>query len=134
MEACLIVTYRCNARCYKCNTWKYPTSQEREFTPSLIRKIPNNLEFINLTGGEPFIREDLDEIIGIAVKKTKRLVISTNGYCSGRILDTAAKYKNNIGIRISIDGLPAKNDELRGLENGFDRAFRTLVEIFGQGN
>jgi MoaA/NifB/PqqE/SkfB family radical SAM enzyme len=88
---------------------------------------------MNLTGGEPFIRDDLDEIIGIALKKTKRLVISTNGYYSERILDTAAKYKNNIGIRISMDGLPATNDELRGLENGFGHAFRTLVALVDMG-
>ena len=133
MEACLIVTYRCNARCYKCNTWKYPTNREREFTPDLIERLPDNLSFLNLTGGEPFIRNDLNQIIEIALQKAKRLVISTNGSHTGRILDTAGKYGNRVGIRISIDGLPATNDRLRGIENGFERALRTLLALRDMG-
>lgn len=35
----------------------------------------------------------------------------------------------DIGIRISIEGLPGANDELRGLKDGFDRGIRTLLEL-----
>jgi MoaA/NifB/PqqE/SkfB family radical SAM enzyme len=111
MEACLIVTYRCNAKCYMCNTWQHPSKKDEEFTPALVNKIPDSLKFINITGGEPFLREELDEIIKIALTKTKRLVISTNGYFTKKIVKLAEKYGNKIGIRISIEGLPAANDE-----------------------
>jgi len=80
MEACLIVTYRCNAKCYMCNTWQHPTKKGEEFSAELVRKIPEGLKFINITGGEPFLREDLAEIVDAALDKTQRLVISTNGY------------------------------------------------------
>ena len=66
MEACLIVTYRCNAKCYMCNTWQHPSKKSEEFTPDLVDKLPDGLKFINITGGEPFIREDLDEIMAIS--------------------------------------------------------------------
>jgi len=39
MEACLIVTCRCNARCYMCNTWEYPGKRDEEFGPELVNKI-----------------------------------------------------------------------------------------------
>ena len=133
MEACLIVTYRCNAKCYMCNTWKHPSKKGEEFSPDLVTKIPDGVKFINITGGEPFLREDLDEIVGIALTKTERLVISTNGYFTRRIVRLAEKYGNRIGIRISIEGLPAANDELRGLKNGFDHGLRTLVSLHGMG-
>lgn len=133
MEACLIVTYRCNAKCYMCNTWQHPSKKDEEFTPDLVNKIPAGLKFINITGGEPFLREELDEIIQIALTKTKRLVISTNGYFTKKIVKLAEKYGNKIGIRISIEGLPAANDELRGIKNGFDHALRTLVTLHGMG-
>lgn len=133
MEACLIVTYRCNAKCYMCNTWRYPSKKEEEFSPELVNRIPGDLRFINITGGEPLIRGDLDEIIEIALRKTRRLVISTNGYYTEKIVKLAGKYGNRIGFRISVEGLPAANDELRGLKNGFDHALRTLVNLHDMG-
>lgn len=129
MEACLIVTYRCNAHCYMCSTWKNPTRKDEEFTPKLLEKIPANLNFINITGGEPFLRDDLEEIVKLALGKTRRLVISSNGYFTRRMVKMAERFGNRIGFRISIEGLPAANDELRGLNNGFDHGLRSLLQL-----
>jgi MoaA/NifB/PqqE/SkfB family radical SAM enzyme len=133
MEACLIVTYRCNAKCYMCHTWQYPSKKNDEFSSDLVDKLPSGLSFINITGGEPFLRSDIEEIIEKALKKTKRLVISTNGYFTDKIVKLAERYGNRIGVRISIEGLPAANDELRGIENGFDHGLRTLVTLHDMG-
>ncbi|GAB63208.1 MAG: radical SAM protein [Candidatus Jettenia sp.] len=127
MEAAIITTYRCPNKCYMCNVWKHPTKREEEFKPSLLEKLPS-LEFANVTGGEPFLRDDIEEIISVLRKKAKRIVMSTNGYFTQKILAIAQKNKN-IGIRISIEGLPAANDELRGVKDGFDHGLRTLLEL-----
>jgi MoaA/NifB/PqqE/SkfB family radical SAM enzyme len=116
-----------------CNTWQHPTEKEKEFPPSLINQIPGNLDFINITGGEPFLRDDLEAIITTALQKTKRLVVSTNGYLTESIVNIAKKFGNKIGIRISIEGLPAANDELRGIKNGFDHGLRTLLILRDMG-
>ena len=110
-----------------CNTWEYPTSTDEEIEPSLLEKLPD-LDFCNITGGEPFLRNDIDEIVSILKSKSRRIVISTNGYFTDRVLDVA-RQNPNIGFRISIEGLPAANDELRGLKDGFDRGLRTLLEL-----
>ncbi|MFQ5645811.1 MAG: radical SAM/SPASM domain-containing protein [bacterium] len=128
MEAIIGVTYRCNARCYMCNTWRFPSKIKEEITLSDIEKIPDNLSFINITGGEPFLRKDLEEIVTLARKKAERVVISTNGFFSERIIALAGKYPD-IGIRISLEGLPKANDELRGINDGFDSGIRTLIEL-----
>lgn len=133
MEACLIVTYRCNAKCYMCNTWKYPSKVSDEFGPELVDKLPTGLAFINITGGEPFLRKDLEQIVHKALMKTKRLVISSNGYFTDRIIPLFEKFGNQIGIRVSIEGLPAANDELRGIKNGFDHGLRSLTALSGMG-
>lgn len=129
--ASIIVTYRCNARCQMCNTWKFPSKKEEEIGVDIYEKLPF-MKTVNVTGGEPFIREDLEDIINVLRKKTNRLVISTNGYLTERILKLFEKRKD-IGIRISIEGLPKANDELRGLKDGFDRGIRTLVELYNMG-
>jgi Fe-coproporphyrin III synthase len=133
MEACVIVTYRCNSRCTMCHTWQHPSKQGDEFEPSLVKRIPSGLRFINITGGEPFLREDLVEIVESALLKTPRLVISTNGYFTDRILALAGRYGNRIGVRISMEGLPAANDELRGIKDGFDHGLRTLLGLYDMG-
>ncbi len=127
MEAAVITTYRCNAKCHMCNTWKYPTRREDEIAPSILEKLPS-LDFCNVTGGEPFLRSDIEEIVKILKKKAKRVVISTNGFFTDQILQVARKHRN-IGIRISIEGLPSSNDELRGIKNGFDHGIRSLLEL-----
>ncbi|MFQ6082627.1 MAG: radical SAM/SPASM domain-containing protein [Candidatus Aminicenantia bacterium] len=127
LEASIITTYRCANKCQMCNIWKFPTKKEEEFKPSLLEKLPK-LSFCNITGGEPFLRDDIEEVTYILLRKSKRVVISTNGYFTEKILTLAKKYKN-IGIRISIEGLPAINDELRGMKDSFDHGLRTLLEL-----
>ena len=127
MEAAIITTYRCPNRCHMCNVWKHPTPVEEEFKPSLLEKLPR-LQFANVTGGEPTVREDLDEILDVLRRKADRIVISTNGFLTERILGLARRHPG-IGLRISIEGLPAANDELRGVKDGFDHGLRTLLEL-----
>lgn len=114
-------------RCQMCNIWKYPTEPREEIKAADLRSLPQ-LKFINLTGGEPFIREDLDEIVEECFRHSPRIVISTSGYFEDRVIALAEKFPN-IGIRISIEGLSRKNDELRGREGGFDRGLRTLLRL-----
>lgn len=128
MEACIIVTYRCNAKCHMCNTWQYPSQAKDEITPAVVDKLPGGLNFINITGGEPFLREDLADIVQVALSKTKRLVISTNGFFTDRMIALARRFPQ-IGVRISIEGLPAANDRLRGMPDGFDHGLRSLLEL-----
>ena len=126
-DASIILTYRCPMRCTMCNIWKNPTDKAREIKPEELECLPK-LKFINLTGGEPFIREDLEDIVRICYTKSPRIVISTSGWFEDRVIDLAKKFPN-IGIRISIEGLSQKNDELRGREGGFDKGLRTLLRL-----
>ena len=126
-DMCIIVTYRCPMKCKMCDIWENPTLKEKEITPEEIRRLPN-VKFINLTGGEPFVREDLDQIVEVCFTKSPRVVISTSGWYEDRIIELAKKFPK-IGIRISIEGLAHKNDELRGREGGFDKGLRTLLTL-----
>lgn len=127
-EVCIILTYRCNAKCNMCNVWHNPTKQQEEITAKDIERIPSGLRFINITGGEPFIRQDIAEIIEVLRSKTGRIVISTNGFFTERIVKLCEKYPD-LGIRISIEGLQKANDTIRGIPDGFDRGLRTLLKL-----
>jgi hypothetical protein len=42
-----------------CNTWQYPSKPTEEITIRDIEKLPSGLKFANITGGEPFVRQDI---------------------------------------------------------------------------
>ena len=62
LNGTVIVTYRCNARCSMCSRYKKPSRPDEEISIETIKKLPK-MYFTNITGGEPFIRTDLKDIV-----------------------------------------------------------------------
>ena len=127
LNGTVIVTYRCNARCTMCNRYKAPSTPEEEITLDTIKKLPP-MYFTNITGGEPFIRTDLKDIVRELYKKSDRIVISTNGFFTDRIIDLCEEFPE-VGIRISIEGLEDTNNAIRGLDDGFNKGYTTLKKL-----
>ena len=127
LNGTVIVTYRCNARCTMCNRYKAPSKPDEEISIETIKKLPK-MYFTNITGGEPFIREDLPDIVRELYKKSDRIVISTNGFFTDRIIKLCEEFPN-VGIRISIEGLEETNNKIRGLDDGFNRGYSTLKKL-----
>jgi len=127
MDGSIIVTYRCPMRCKMCNIWYNPTRREEEFSPDILKKLPH-MQACNITGGEPFVREDIEEIVKVLETRADRIVFSTSGWFPERIIEMARRHPK-VGYRISIEGLSCKNDELRGRQGGFDKGLKTLLEL-----
>lgn len=126
-DVSIITTYRCQMRCKMCDIWENPTDKKQEITAKELEILPN-FKFVNITGGEPFVRRDLEDIVEVMMRKSSRIVISTSGWHTDRIIKLAERFPN-IGIRVSIEGLAQKNDDLRGREGSFDRAMRLLLTL-----
>jgi len=124
MDGILAVTYRCNSRCIMCNTWQFPSDRSREIRPVDLQSFPP-VNRLNITGGEPFLREDLGEILDVVRKKAKRVVISTNGFATKKILEVMKDYVD-VGIRISFDGIGDTHDRVRGVAKAHRRALDSL--------
>ncbi len=131
LNGTVIVTYRCNAKCTMCNRYKCPSKPDEEISIETIKKLPE-MYFTNITGGEPFMREDLKDIVRELYKKSERIVISTNGFFTDRIVDLCKEFPQ-VGIRISIEGLEQTNNEIRGLDDGFNKGYKTLETLVEMG-
>ncbi len=83
-EVSIITTYRCHMRCRMCHIWANPTERRREIEAKELEILPK-LKFANLTGGEPFVRRDLEDIVEVLTQKAPRIVISTWGWYTERI-------------------------------------------------
>lgn len=119
----IIVTQRCNAKCSMCNLWANPTKTEEEIDLKTIEKLPY-CELAKISGGEPFIRSDIQEIIALLKQKAKRVMITTNGYYQDKIV-AAGRAFPDLAIRVSIDGERETHNRIRGIDI-YDTAWQTL--------
>lgn len=135
------VTAYCNLLCKHCfYTQQIRTARERkELTTQEYKQISDRLgplTNINFTGGEPFLRKDLGEIIRhmSMVNTPSFFGITTNGLLTARILQTMAEilpYCNSsyIKLGISLDGIREQHNYIRGVESSYDKAIATIMAL-----
>ena len=126
----------CNHKCLNCNIWESP---KKEILP--LRKYKElfrenkNLMWLSLTGGEPFLRQDIVDIAAAAdesCKNLKFLSIPTDGYRTDSIVEKTKQMKKmgfELHLTISLDGPKAIHDKIRGKEGAYDAAIKTFKEL-----
>ncbi|MEA2036309.1 MAG: radical SAM protein [Nanoarchaeota archaeon] len=137
------VTNRCNANCSICFAWKYLNKDaDKELKIEEIKKISSsmgNIEWLLMSGGEPFLRSDLDEIINVFYKqnKVRRVTIPTNAVLTEKmqsdITSTLSQCpKLKLVISLSIDGVGKEHDVIRGFPGNFknlENTYSMLVKL-----
>lgn len=134
-NATVLVTNKCNSRCIMCNIWKTKTS-EREMSVADYEKLFSRKEFrqiedLNISGGEPTLREDVYEIIDVMLKnmpKVHMFFLSTNGTNPEKIRDLFLRYSKIIKdtyVCVSIEGNRETNNKVRGVDS-YDSAIKTI--------
>jgi len=137
------LTYRCQSRCNYCNIWKFyqnnPEGYKNE-VPSIVyltmfEALRDNILWLDFTGGEPFLRKEIVEIVSFALNNTGIVAagITTNGLDCDLVLNKTSEIltkskKKQLVIGVSIDGKPEIYERARGL-NGFEHAMRTFLEL-----
>jgi len=127
------VTYRCNSRCLTCNVY---TKEADEFTAEefdqTFRSLGRAPYWYTMSGGEPFLRKDLPDICESAYRHGSPGIINipTNGLLSSRIPDMVEEIarrcsRSQVIINLSLDGVGADHDRIRGIEGNFERAMET---------
>ena len=84
-SAVVAVTMACQSRCTMCDIWQY--GRGPEMTPADYRRLPRSLQEVNISGGEPFLRKDLPELVNTIREHIPgvRVIISTNALMPPRI-------------------------------------------------
>jgi MoaA/NifB/PqqE/SkfB family radical SAM enzyme len=130
----LCLTYWCQYKCKTCNIWKRKPTDELTTAEliALVRENPN-VNWVDLTGGEIFLRPDIDDIFEAIVTGWSRLAIlhfPTNGFQTDRIVRSveriAGRGPAHTIVTVSLDGDEALNDEIRGIKGGFRRQVETF--------
>ena len=129
----LMLTDRCDCRCEGCRIWEQPKG--RELTPAEIERVlaaAPSLRWVNLTGGEPFLRNDMVDVVAAVRAALPKLAVvdfPTTGQRTDVILrDVEAMTALDIPklvVTCSLEGPPLLHDKLRGREGAFDRMMAT---------
>jgi radical SAM protein with 4Fe4S-binding SPASM domain len=138
-------TSRCNLYCEHCfnhdrqDNVDGTTGKKNELTLEEIRKISSNmghLKTLTITGGEPFLRNDIVDIVGTFYMQNglQFASIHTHGLfqeqASIAIKDCLEKYpKLKIIFCTSIDGVEKEHNDYRGSPNSFNKTVNTVREI-----
>lgn len=132
-SAVVAVTMACQSRCTMCDIWQY--GRGPEMTPADYRRLPRSLREVNISGGEPFLRKDLPELVNAirAHIPGVRVIISTNALMPARIEQQMDKMRG-VGLRVSIDGIGHVDDVTRGIPGGYDKAVDTLRRLQAAGH
>lgn len=133
----LMLTERCDCRCQACFIWKRPKGKEMspEEISGVLRAAPS-IRWVNLTGGEPFLRDDIPAVAR-AVKDTLPgltvLDFPTTGQRTQAILEGCAEIARmgipRFFVTVSVEGPPALHDELRGRPGAFENMVRTYAGL-----
>ena len=134
------VTSACNARCEFCfnleNVENWKTRKPFELSLREVDQITSHLKrlpYLNLSGGEPFIRPDLADVIeSFHMRcKTQWVTIPTNASLTKLVLETTQEILTRcptmfLTIQISLDGMREAHDRSRKINGGFDAMIGTL--------
>jgi glycosyltransferase involved in cell wall biosynthesis/MoaA/NifB/PqqE/SkfB family radical SAM enzyme len=134
------VTSKCNARCEFCfnldNVINWESRSSNELEIEEIIKIADKfgrLPYITLSGGEPFMRKDLAEVIRVFHEraKTQWVTIPTNAAITDNTITRVREILQEcpglfLTIQVSIDALFKDHDDSRKMPGGFEAMSETL--------
>lgn len=125
------ITYWCQSRCLSCNIWQI--KPKGELTIEEVREFAKKnryFKWIELTGGEPFLRGDIVEIAKAFKENSNGLYIltmPTNSLCDHGLVERKLREILALGIprvaiTVSLDGYRELHDKIRGIPGNYDKA------------
>ena len=134
------VTSRCNARCAHCFNWR-PANLDpaRELTVEEVERLATQLDpllWLAITGGEPFLREDVPQLVEAFYRhcRPRHVTFNTNGLLTERIAADVERVATScpesyFHVHLSLDSPGEEHDRLRGTEGAVPRVVATAAEI-----
>jgi MoaA/NifB/PqqE/SkfB family radical SAM enzyme len=130
----LSVSYNCNSRCKTCNIHARKANElSLEEWQKIFKCLGNSPFWVTISGGEPFLREDLPVLVQSLYDQCHPSIINipTNGLLANKIGTAVQKIAAYCGdaqivINVSIDDIGDKHDLIRGVQGNYQKALETF--------
>jgi MoaA/NifB/PqqE/SkfB family radical SAM enzyme len=137
-----LATHRCNARCVMCGIWKEDGGREEELSPEALAtvlgdRLFGSMEYVGISGGEPFVRDDLPELCRVVLRacpRLKRLSLTTNGLLTRRMAEALPEIAADLraagaslDVSVSVHGMGETLDGIYGVDDAFAKTERTIA-------
>ena len=138
-EALYNVTTRCNCRCKHCNPKVYTGKAHEISSKEMIERFEKSKYLqgntYNIAGGEPFLKDDLEDFVLYLNEKGIPCVIATNGWFTEKIIHLVEQIQKKELIRfaISIDGTEERHEEIRRCKGIYQRAIQSVKALKERG-
>jgi MoaA/NifB/PqqE/SkfB family radical SAM enzyme len=136
VQAYWVANVACNLRCQSCNFWQGIYKKEGEEILSteeargLIDEISQwGIPSLVITGGEPFMRPDIREVLEYAVREIQYVRLQTNGTFLDEEMACFLVDKGLDEIWISVDGGRETHDRIRGVKGTYDKVVAGLENL-----
>ena len=126
------LTYRCTLGCAFCYLASRAPSHEPELSTSELERLLDELAalgclFLQLTGGEPFVRRDLEAIVGHARDRRFAVSLLTSGWGLNRALASRMAARGLDSVQVTLHGPgAATHDAMTRAAGSFDAALAAL--------
>jgi MoaA/NifB/PqqE/SkfB family radical SAM enzyme len=131
------VSYRCNSTCKTCNVWR---KRVQDFSldeyEKTFRHLGHSPYWLTFSGGEPFLRADLIDIVLAACRLCRPGIVNipTNGLMVDRIIRGVERLvqgapETQIVINLSLDGIGAQHDEIRGVPGNYAKLLESYAGL-----
>ncbi len=137
MNYTVSLLYTCNSRCSTCYIWRKKTKNlSVEEYRKIFSKIGHSPYWITFSGGEPFLRQDIAEVVKTIYQCSKPRIINipTNGLLVDAIVGKTEEIAEacpaaQIIINISIDGIEEQHDKIRNVPGNYKKALTVFRKL-----
>jgi MoaA/NifB/PqqE/SkfB family radical SAM enzyme len=130
----LFINSICNMKCEHCFYWRNLNAKDDLSFEELVALSHSlgQIENLNLSGGEPFIRKEFAAICGQFIHQNgaRQIYVPTNGYFTERTVQAVTEVLQEkdlelFAVELSLDGMPEYHDTFRVTKHAFEKAMET---------
>jgi MoaA/NifB/PqqE/SkfB family radical SAM enzyme len=143
----LEITHRCIAKCMMCNIWRIPNDipdlPMDEWVRFLEAELFSDLRELDITGGEPFLREDLVDLVAAVsdfkeekLKHLRTVAVTTNGLMTEKVVGNTEKMLKllsgkgiDLVMACALDGVGETHDRIRNYKSAWPKVDETIKEL-----
>lgn len=140
----LEITHHCIAKCIMCNIWRIPRDQQelsiQDWIDLLSSSLFSDLRELDITGGEPFLLDDICSLFsGIYrlknrnLKSLKSVAVTTNAFLTEKVIEKTELIlrefkKNDIDLVVvcAMDAIGEVHEKIRNVKDAWQKVNKTI--------